>query len=107
MANIKLVPEREASGRVKEIYEDIKATMEWSFVPETFQLIAHNPEHLESYWAHYKQAMGPGRLDLDAHLFSWQPSPMGRREYMIAVGCRSTICFSHKEVDRLPGLGNE
>lgn len=64
MANIKLVPEREASGRVKEIYEDIKDTMEWSFVPETFQLIAHNPEHLESYWAHYKQAMGPGRLDL-------------------------------------------
>ena len=38
--------------------------MGWSFVPETFQLIAHNEEHLESYWAHYKQAMGPGRLDL-------------------------------------------
>lgn len=64
MANIKLVQEREASGRVKEIYGDIKATMGWSFVPETFQVIAHNPEHLESYWAHYNQAMGPGKLDL-------------------------------------------
>jgi alkylhydroperoxidase/carboxymuconolactone decarboxylase family protein YurZ len=64
LANIKVVQEREASGRVKEIYDDIKATMGWSFVPETFQLVAHNPVHLESYWAHYKQAMGPGKLDL-------------------------------------------
>ncbi len=64
MTSIKLVRESEATGKVMEIYEDIKATMEWQFVPETFQMIAHNPEHLESYWAHYKQAMGPGRLDL-------------------------------------------
>ncbi len=64
MANIELVREQDASERVKAIYDDIKATMGWSFVPETFQLIAHNPEHLESYWAHYKLAMGPGKLDL-------------------------------------------
>ena len=64
MANVKLVREGEASGRVKEIYEDIKVTMGWSFVPETFQMIAHNPDHLESYWAHYRQVMEPGRLDL-------------------------------------------
>ena len=44
MANIKLVQEQEASGRVKEIYEDIKATMGWSFVPETFQMIATTSE---------------------------------------------------------------
>ncbi len=64
MANVRLVRESEATGKVKEIYEDIKQTMGWSIVPETFQLIAHNPDHLETYWAHYKQAMGPGRLDL-------------------------------------------
>ena len=64
MTSLRLIRESEATGRVKEVYDDIKATMGWSFVPETFQLIAHNEEHLESYWAHYKQAMGPGRLDL-------------------------------------------
>ena len=64
MAAIKLVREGEASEMVKGIYEDIKATMGWSFVPETFQVIAHNPEHLEAYWTHYKQAMGPGAVDL-------------------------------------------
>ena len=38
--------------------------MGWELVPQTFQLIAHNPEHLESYWASYRQVMSPGRLDL-------------------------------------------
>ena len=64
MPSIKLITENEASGMVKEIYEDIKATMGWSFVPETFQMIAHDPVHLDSYWAHYKQTMTPGRLDI-------------------------------------------
>ena len=64
MARVELVTEQQATGRVKEIYEDIKATMGWELVPQTFQLIAHNPEHLESYWASYRQVMSPGRLDL-------------------------------------------
>ena len=64
MPSIKLVTEKEASGRVKEIYEDIKATMGWSFVPETFQMVAHDPSHLDSYWANYKQTMTAGKLDL-------------------------------------------
>ena len=64
MARVDLVTEQQATGRVKEIYEDIKATMGWEFVPQTFLLIAHNPEHLESYWNHYRQTMSAGRLDL-------------------------------------------
>ena len=64
MANVRLVKESEATGRVKEIYEDIKETMGWQFVPESFQLVAHNPGHLETYWGYYKQTMAPGRLDL-------------------------------------------
>ena len=59
MARVELITEQQATGRVKEIYEDIKATMGWEFVPQTFQLIAHNPEHLETYWEHYKQSNGP------------------------------------------------
>ena len=64
MARVELITEQQATGRVKEIYEDIRATMDWEFVPQTFQLIAHNPDHLESYWKYYKQSMAPGRLDL-------------------------------------------
>ena len=64
LARVELVTEKQATGRVKAIYEDIKATMGWEFVPQTFQVIAHNPDHLESYWEHYRQTMAPGRLDL-------------------------------------------
>ncbi len=64
MARLEPVTEQQAQGRVREIYEDIRKTMGWEFVPQTFQVIAHNPEHLESYWEHYKQTMAPGRLDL-------------------------------------------
>ena len=64
MARIGLVREDDATGRVKEIYEEIKQTMEWGFVPETFQVMGHNPDHLEAYWAHYKQSMGPGLVDI-------------------------------------------
>ena len=64
MATIKLVREEEVTGWVKGIYEEIKTTMGWAVVPETFQVVAHNPEHLEAYWAHYKQTMGPGKVDL-------------------------------------------
>ena len=64
MARVELITEQEATGQVKEIYEDIKATMGWDMVPQTFQLIAHNPDHLESYWENYRQVMAPGLLDL-------------------------------------------
>ena len=64
MATIKLIREDEASDRVKAVYEEIKSSMGWSFVPETFQLIAHNPDHLEAYWRHYRLAMEPGKVDL-------------------------------------------
>ena len=64
MARVELVTELQATGRVREIYDDIKDTMGWEFVPQTFQVIAHNPDHLESYWEHYKQTMAPGLLDL-------------------------------------------
>jgi AhpD family alkylhydroperoxidase len=37
--------------------------MGWSFVPETFQALAINPEHLESYWGYYQRIMATGRVD--------------------------------------------
>jgi len=64
LPRIKLVSEEKATGRVRATYEDIKATMGWSFVPETFRLVAHNPDHLETYWGHYKQVMAPGKVDI-------------------------------------------
>ena len=64
MARINLVTEQNASGEGRAIYDDIKKTMEWTLVPETFQMMAHNLDHLRAYWNHYKKVMMQGRVDL-------------------------------------------
>ena len=63
MPTIKLVSERTATGRVQEIYSDIKAFLGTPFVPVNFRAAAHNPAHLEAYWSQYKAIMGSGSVD--------------------------------------------
>ena len=64
MATIRLIEEEEARGRVKEIFEDIKATKEIDFVPAIWRALANHPTHLEVTWQKLKAIMhGPTRLD--------------------------------------------
>ena len=63
MPTIKLVSEQAATGRVKEIFDDIKAFLGTPFVPANFKAAAHNVEHLEAYWRQYKVVIGPGQVD--------------------------------------------
>jgi alkylhydroperoxidase family enzyme len=63
MPTIKLVPEHTATGRVQEIYHDIKAFLGTPFVPVNFRAAAHNPAHLEAYWQQYKAIMASGSID--------------------------------------------
>lgn len=57
MASIRLIPEDEATGKVKEIYEEIKAQLEIDFVPNLYKSMAHNPAYLESNWNRVKTIM--------------------------------------------------
>lgn len=63
MPTVKLVSERTATGRVREIYDEIKAHLGTPFVPVNFRAAAHNPTHLEAYWQQYKAIMGSGSVD--------------------------------------------
>ncbi len=54
MATVKYVPEGEATGNVKEIYEDIKKTYGMPFVPNAYKAMAVSPEFLERYWQKIK-----------------------------------------------------
>ena len=63
MALLHLVSEQEATGKVKEIYEDIKTTKQIDFVPKFWQALAHNPDHLETTWQKLNAVMKPGKLD--------------------------------------------
>lgn len=63
MALFHLISEEEATGKVKEIYADIKAKKEIDFIPKFWQALAHNPDHLEATWQKLNVVMKPGKLD--------------------------------------------
>ena len=64
MTLLSTVSKEEATGKVKEVYEDIMATKGIDFVPKFWQALAHNPDHLEATWKKLKVVMKPGKLDL-------------------------------------------
>ena len=64
MTLLRSVSEAEATGKVKEVFEDIKATKEIDFVPKFWQALANNPDHLEATWQKLKVVMKPGKLDV-------------------------------------------
>lgn len=64
MALYRTVSPEEATGKVKEIYKDIKATKEIDFVPNFWQALSNNPDHLEATWQKLKTVMKPGKLEV-------------------------------------------
>ncbi len=64
MAAINMIPEDQATGRVKEIYADIKAQLGIDFVPNLYKVMAAKPGYLEANWTKVKAVMvEPGKLD--------------------------------------------
>lgn len=64
MAIIRLINETEARGRIKEIFEEIKATLQVPFVPQLFRALAVKPNQLEAVWTQVKGLFGQGTLDV-------------------------------------------
>ncbi len=64
MASIKMITEEEASGKVKDVYTDIKQSLGIDFVPNMYKIMAHKPDYLESTWNKTKAIMQKdGKLD--------------------------------------------
>jgi len=64
MASVKMVSEEDASGRVEEIYDEIKSTLGIDFVPNLYRVMASKPGILEANWNKVKAVMvEPGKLD--------------------------------------------
>jgi alkylhydroperoxidase family enzyme len=64
MASIKMIPEDEAIGKTKDIYEEIKTELGIDFVPNLYKVMASKPGHLEANWNRVKAVMvEPGKLD--------------------------------------------
>lgn len=64
MASIKMIPEEDATGKVKEIYTEIKSELGIDFVPNLYKVMATKPDYLEANWNKVKMVMvEPGKLD--------------------------------------------
>ena len=64
MSSIKMVTEEEATGKVKDIYDDIKSQLKINFVPNMYKTMANKPDFLEMNWNKIRTVMGSsGKLD--------------------------------------------
>jgi AhpD family alkylhydroperoxidase len=64
VATVPVIEESTATGRVREIFDDIKATKNIDFVPNFWRTLATYPPLLEETWNRLKSVMTPGTIDL-------------------------------------------
>ena len=63
MTIFKKISENEATGKVKEIFDEIKEARQISEIPNFWKTMANSPETLERTWRSLQQVMGKGELD--------------------------------------------
>jgi AhpD family alkylhydroperoxidase len=95
MALVPYVEEEDATGVVREVYDEIKRVRGLARVPAFWRAIAHRPEYLRSEWDKLRTIMETGTLDR-------------RTKEMIAVAVSATnncdYCL-RSHTDALRGLG--
>lgn len=57
-AAIRLVDEASATGKVRDIFAEIKQTLGIDFVPNMYRAMANNPAYLEISWRKIRDVMG-------------------------------------------------
>ncbi len=89
-ATVPPVTEEQATGKVAEVFADIKATKNIDFVPRFWQVLATNPDQLELVWTSLKRLMHPEAAGVESLL-----DPVTREIIAIAVsatnGCNYCI----------------
>ena len=98
-ATVAMVEESAATGRVREIYDDIKITKQIDFVPNFWKTLASHPPLLEQIWTRLKATMAPGRLD-----------PLTKEMIALAVSATNGCAYcvnSHTAAVKKLGLSDE
>jgi AhpD family alkylhydroperoxidase len=82
-----MIPEEEAAGKVKRVYEEIMGKLAIDFVPNMYKAMAHNPAYLETTWNKVKAVMHEdGKLDsLTRDIIALTVSVMNGCDYCISV----------------------
>ena len=63
MAIFNMIEENEATGKVKEVYDDIKKKRNVKFITNFWKMLANEPDTLERTWNSLQQVMKKGALD--------------------------------------------
>ena len=63
MALVPYVEDADATGIVREVYDDIKSSRGLAEVPNFWKAIAHRPEYLRSEWTKLRTVMETGVID--------------------------------------------
>ena len=86
-AFVKVVEEKDATGKVKKIYEEIRTTLGIDFVPNMYKALAVNPDYLETTWKKVRAVMGEdGKLGRDTKdIVALTVSIMSGCDYCIGV----------------------
>ena len=63
MPIFKPIPENEAKGKVKEVFDEIKSARQITEVPNFWKMLANDPNELDRTWSSLKEIMKKGALD--------------------------------------------
>ncbi len=87
MASVEMIEEEAATGKVAEIYGDIKESFGIDFVPNMYKAMARNPAYLEASWNKIRALMSvQGKLDdLTKAIIALTVSTMNGCSYCIEV----------------------
>jgi uncharacterized peroxidase-related enzyme len=96
------VTEEEAQGRVKEIYDEIRAG--FGRVPNLFKTMAHRPEILEANWSKVKAVLLTGKVPRETkELIAYAVSQANECAYCVAAHGRMLegLGFSRERIEKL------
>ena len=99
MAIFKTISEKQAKGKVKKIFNEIKRARKIKKIPNFWKTLANNPETLERTWTSLQQVMKKGALD-----------PMIKELIYVAVSITNNCEYcikSHSLAAKKKGATNE
>ena len=93
MSTVPMVEIEQATGLVKEVYDDMIATRKMNQIPNFWKTLATHPPTLASTWSEWKAVMGtPGRLDrLTKEMIAVAISTTNRSAYCVNAHTAAAI----------------
>jgi alkylhydroperoxidase family enzyme len=88
VATVRPVAEESATGKVAEIFADIKRTKRLSFIPNFWRVLATNPDQLEIVWSRLKAIMHPEAAGRTSKL-----DPLTREVIALAVSATNNCAY--------------